>query len=94
MHRLLRPLTCVVLLFSLPSLLWGQDTSETISVPRLVRYSGIATDESGTPLTGVLDLTIAMYKEQAGGAPLWMETQKVTGGCQWPFRCDSGSDEK
>ena len=47
-------------------------------VPRLVRFSGTLLDESGKPRTGVTGLTLLFYKDQSGGAPLWMETQNVT----------------
>ncbi len=51
----------------------GQTTSTT----RLVPYSGTAVDASGTPQTGAVDLTLALYEERDGGAPLWLETQRV-----------------
>jgi hypothetical protein len=46
-------------------------------VPRLVQFSSIATDVSGKPLAGTVGLTFYFYKEQQGGAPLWMEMQNV-----------------
>ena len=46
-------------------------------VPRLVKVSGTLLDESGKPRTGVAGVTFLLYKDQAGGAPLWMETQNV-----------------
>jgi len=47
------------------------------AVPRLVRFSGLVTDGTGKVQTGALGLTFALYQEQTGGAPLWVETQKV-----------------
>jgi hypothetical protein len=47
-------------------------------VPRLVRFSGTVLDESSKPRTGVAGVTFLFYKDQSGGAPLWMETQNVT----------------
>jgi hypothetical protein len=35
-------------------------------------------DLNATPLTGVVGITFALYSEQTGGAPLWLETQNVT----------------
>jgi hypothetical protein len=32
----------------------------------------------GTPQAGVAGITFALYSEQTGGAPLWLETQNVT----------------
>jgi hypothetical protein len=46
-------------------------------VPRLVKFSGMAKDEFGKPRSGVVGLTLAIYKEQQGGAALWLETQNV-----------------
>src|SRR6516164_5409402 len=47
------------------------------AVPRMVRFSGLVTDGTGKVQTGALGLTFALYQEQTGGAPLWVETQKV-----------------
>ena len=34
-------------------------------------------DEAGAPKTGIVGITFALYKDQQGGAPLWLETQNV-----------------
>jgi len=47
-------------------------------VPTLVNFKGILTDVKGKPLTGIVGVTICLYKDEQGGAPLWMETQNVT----------------
>jgi hypothetical protein len=49
----------------------------TIIAPRLVKFSGVVKDTAGQPRTGVVGATFAIYKEQEGGAPLWMETQNI-----------------
>jgi hypothetical protein len=46
-------------------------------LPRLVKFSGTLKDGNGNALTGVVGLTFALYSEQTGGAPLWIETQNV-----------------
>jgi len=51
-------------------------TSNTV-VPSLVSFTGTLTDVNGKPLTGVVGVTFALYKESQGGAPLWLETQNV-----------------
>jgi len=57
----------------------AQTSGEPASaLPRLVRFGGTAKDLNGSPLTGVAGITFALYSEQTGGAPLWMETQNVT----------------
>jgi hypothetical protein len=73
-------IVCVVAAFlSLVSLNGAQTSTPTASaLPRLVRFSGTAKDLNGSPLTGVVGITFALYSEQSGGAPLWLETQNVT----------------
>ena len=46
-------------------------------VPSVVKFGGVLTDASGKPVTGTVGVTFALYKDQEGGAPLWMETQNV-----------------
>ncbi|HET8922235.1 MAG TPA: hypothetical protein VFN26_04480, partial [Candidatus Acidoferrum sp.] len=48
-----------------------------LPVPRLVKFAGMLKDELGKSRTGVVGVTFAIYKEQEGGAALWMETQNV-----------------
>jgi len=47
------------------------------AVPRLVQFSGVAKDTDGKPLTGTVGITFLLYRDQQGGAPLWMEVQNV-----------------
>jgi hypothetical protein len=46
-------------------------------VPTLVKFSGSLTDIDGKPLSGTVGVTFLLYKDEQGGAPLWMETQNV-----------------
>jgi hypothetical protein len=48
------------------------------ALPRLVRFGGTVRDPNGGPLAGVVGVTFALYSEQTGGAPLWLETQNAT----------------
>ena len=48
------------------------------AVPTLVKYSAALRDLNGKPLSGVVGVTFLLYKDEQGGAPLWMETQNVT----------------
>ena len=52
-------------------------TSAIASVPRLIRFAGVARDANGKPLSGTIGITFSLYAEQSGGAALWMETQNV-----------------
>jgi trimeric autotransporter adhesin len=46
-------------------------------VPRLVQFSGtLKTGAAPTPNT-VTGVTFALYKDEEGGAPLWLETQNI-----------------
>ncbi|MBI4459164.1 MAG: hypothetical protein HY648_03770, partial [Acidobacteria bacterium] len=52
-------------------------TADLGSGPRLVQFSGVLKDQSGQPLSGVQGVTFGLYREQSGGAALWLETQNV-----------------
>ncbi len=59
------------------------DNPEQVTVPRLVQFSGTLKPVDGNPTAGAVGLNFALYKEQEGGTPLWMETHNVqpdTGG--------------
>lgn len=47
------------------------------SVPRLIKYLGIAKDQNGKPMLGIIGITFALYKDEQRGAALWLETQNV-----------------
>jgi hypothetical protein len=51
--------------------------AQTTSTTRLIPYAGTATDGSGAPMTGAVNLGFELYEEQDGGAPLWREDQRV-----------------
>jgi trimeric autotransporter adhesin len=68
---------CVALSLTQPTM--AQTPAQTAStLPRLVRFGGTAKDLNGNPLTGVVGITFALYSEQTGGTPLWLETQNAT----------------
>src|SRR5579863_3464386 len=46
-------------------------------VPRLIKFSGTAQDETHKPVSGTVGITFSLYKDQQGGSPLWVETQNV-----------------
>ena len=49
----------------------------SVLVPRLIRFGGVVKDDTGRPLTGFVGITFGLYKEQEGGAALWLETQNT-----------------
>jgi trimeric autotransporter adhesin len=69
-------LATLLLLVSISS---AQQTSTT-AVPNLVRYSGTLKDAQGAALSSstAVGVTFSIYKQQDGGASVWMETQNVT----------------
>ncbi len=52
----------------------------TTSVPNLIRYGGTLKDAQGVALSSstTVGVTFSIYKQQDGGAAVWMETQNVT----------------
>jgi hypothetical protein len=73
-------LSCLLALAVLGSLTNAQQTSssaESAVVPRLVNFPGKATDTQGKAISGITGATFAIYQEQSGGAPRWLETQNV-----------------
>jgi hypothetical protein len=52
----------------------SQEPAAAPIVPRLVQFSGTIKESIGRPVEGV---TFGLYKDQEGGAPIWMETQNV-----------------
>jgi len=57
----------------------AQQTATT-SVPNLIRYSGTLKDAQGAAPSSstAVGFTFSIYKQQDGGASVWMETQNVT----------------
>jgi hypothetical protein len=55
-------------------------TASTASavIPSLINYSGVLKGINGKPLTSITGVTFLLYKEEQGGAPLWIETQNIT----------------
>jgi hypothetical protein len=77
MKRSLLPLLTLLAFSSFASLYAQQQPSTQTPVPRLIMFSGSLKDTSGKPATGIVGVTFALYKEEQGGAPLWIETQNV-----------------
>ena len=54
-----------------------QSQSTSMSVPRLIRLTGTFRPADGQTPLSVETVTVAIYAEETGGAPLWQETQKL-----------------
>ncbi|HEX2662847.1 MAG TPA: hypothetical protein VHM93_08440 [Candidatus Acidoferrum sp.] len=48
------------------------------AAPRVLKFSGVLLDASGKPLSGEVEATFALYKQEGDEEPLWTETQRVT----------------
>jgi len=48
------------------------------AVPHVVKFSGVLLDAESKPLSGEVEVTFALYKQEADEEPLWTETQRVT----------------
>jgi hypothetical protein len=69
---------CWLLWMSLAGWAWGQQASfNPGTVPTVIRFSGNLADTNGKPLSGMEGVTFSLYKDEQGGAPLWVETQNV-----------------
>ncbi len=66
-------LLAVALLITLAS----AQAPPTSAVPHFVEFSGVLHDAEGQPVTEVVGITFALYRDQSGDAPLWIETQNV-----------------
>ena len=78
MRRISLSLSLALSALLLASISSAQQASTT-AVPNLIRYGGILYDVRGAPLaSATTGVTFAIYKQQDGGAPVWMETQNVT----------------
>ena len=48
------------------------------SIPALVNFAGGLKNTDGKPASGVVGVRFALYLDEEGGSPLWLETQNVT----------------
>jgi hypothetical protein len=80
MLRLKMAVTVSLLMFCPALALHAQQAAmatESSIVPPLMKYSGALVDAQNKPLTGTVGITFSLYKQQEGGAALWIETQNV-----------------
>src|SRR5215510_3845517 len=74
-------LSQIVLLVISAAAAYGQELQDsaahTSTVPRLINFGSMLKNRSGQSLSGVTAVQFALYKDQEGGAPLWIETQNL-----------------
>jgi len=77
----MRSFTCIALLFTVFALVAVSPAQQppTSAVPNFINYSGtlVLSGEVGVPAKTV-GVTFAIYGQQDGGAPIWLETRNVT----------------
>jgi len=66
-----------ILLVLLSPLTALAQVSQEPSVPRLINITGVFRPADGQPPAAVETVTLAIYADPTGGAPLWQETQTV-----------------
>ena len=76
MRHKLTVLTLMTVLLLMPAAVFAQDS--TVSVPRVINITGVFRPVDGQPPAAVETVTLAVYADPEGGAPLWQETQTVT----------------
>lgn len=59
-----------------PLSIYGQGSSA--EVPRVIRYNGTLKNADGSPRTGIVGISIAIYADESSSVPLWQEIQNVT----------------
>src|SRR5258708_1745259 len=93
MKTFLRSIGCFVALCMSCGWLSAQGpvaTSPTV-VPRLVSFSGKASDAQGKAISGIAGVTFAIYKDQYEGVPLWLETQNIQADAKGNYTIQLGS---
>ncbi len=65
--------------------------SAATTVPALVPYSGAALGMDGKALAGESSVTFQIYKEEAGGEPLWSESQMIAVDLTGHYRVQLGA---
>ena len=71
--------TLLVLLVLSPDAIFAQSSQSVSSgpVPRLINISGIFRPANGQPAGAVETVTLSIYADPEGGAPIWQETQTI-----------------
>ena len=69
---------CLLLMMATIAVAQATNGAESAGpVPQLVKFAGVLKDDLGHVKTGMVGVTFAVYKDQDGGSPLWLETQNI-----------------
>lgn len=86
----LKAICALALVGTVPLNVAGQSD---LPVPPLIRFSGILKDSLGQPVSGVRGVMFALYQDQYGGGPVWIETQNVMADDQGRYTVLLGSTQ-
>lgn len=77
MRVAITPVVLVVLCLLASPVLYAQPSTSSTppAVPRVVRLTGSFVPANGLPSSPVETVTLAILRDETGGAPLWQETQ-------------------
>jgi hypothetical protein len=84
-------LTALALVSTFAGAQQAEMAASSVVVPRLVNFSGKAGDVGGKIMTGTVGVTFALYKDQEGGSPLWLETQNVQADAKGNYNVQLGA---
>ena len=73
MKRIRIYLSIYILLTFCALQLGAQNPGADSVVPGVVKFAGVFNDAAGKTPSDTVGVTFLLYKEQAGGAPLWIE---------------------
>src|SRR5664279_1968217 len=77
MRRLVFAVSLFTILFVVSNASAQSATNST--VPNFIRYNGtVLQAKSAAVPSPIVGVTFAIYRQQEGGAPVWLETQNVT----------------
>ena len=77
--RLLSAMSLLIVVVVSASAISAQSSQSvsSASVPRLINISGVFRPANGQPASAVETVTLSIYADSEGGAPLWQETQTI-----------------
>jgi hypothetical protein len=85
-------LASLMLSLLLAGVLVAQEAAQlSVTVPRLVNFSGKVVGPEDKPVSGIAGIAFSIYKDQYEGAPLWMETQNVTADAEGNYSVQLGA---
>ena len=93
--RLLSAVRALLVLIVVSASAISAQSSQSVSsqsVPRLINISGVFRPANGQPASAVETVTLSIYADPEGGAPLWQETQTIALDGAGPLRAAARRD--